>query len=267
MYCVARSAIKRTAKLGGILQWMGVSNDMTNPDFVPPNDADIIAAHYRRMMARQRWTKANKALSALKAMQNAGKGLFGGASGSAKRPDAASPLAAPPLAASSPSGRFIPARPDSPPDGIVRARLSDASKAPAPARASFEPGVGPARASSEPATGQLPKRSDVRRFLRDIEGSWCFVIVDVKKDLVLAAMSDECEAAGKLFAAVAEDGAVVFGDDPATVPDAVAAVDVPPGTYYVGRVAEDVADVDFRRFAKETETKEVAVKEPTDSAA
>ena len=83
MYCVARSAIKRTAKLGGILQWMGVSNDMTNPDFVPPNDADIIAAHYRRMMARQRWTKANKALSALKAMQNAGKGLFGGASGSA----------------------------------------------------------------------------------------------------------------------------------------------------------------------------------------
>ena len=80
-------------------------------------------------------------------------------------------------------------------------------------------------------------------------------------------MSDECEAAGKLFAAVAEDGAVVFGDDPATVPDAVAAVDVPPGTYYVGRVAEDVADVDFRRFAKETETKEVAVKEPTDSAA
>ena len=107
----------------------------------------------------------------------------------------------------------------------------------------------------------------MRRFLRDIEGSWCFVIVDVKKDLVLAAMSDECEAAGKLFAAVAEDGAVVFGDDPATVPDAVAAVDVPPGTYYVGRVAEDVADVDFRRFAKETETKEVAVKEPTDSAA
>ena len=107
----------------------------------------------------------------------------------------------------------------------------------------------------------------MRRFLRDIEGSWCFVIVDVKKDLVLAAMSDECEAAGELFAAVAEDGAVVFGDDPATVPDAVAAVDVPPGTYYVGRVAEDVADVDFRRFAKETETKEVAVKEPTDSAA
>ena len=43
VYCVARSAIKRTAKLGGILQWMGVSNDMTNPDFVLPNDADIIA--------------------------------------------------------------------------------------------------------------------------------------------------------------------------------------------------------------------------------
>ena len=220
------------------------------------------------MMARQRWTKANKALSALKAMQNAGKGLFGGASGSAKRSDAASPLAAPPRKASLPSADFIPARPDSPPDGIVRARLSDASKAPAPARASFEPGVGPARASSEPATGQLPKRSDVRRFLRDIEGSWCFVIVDVKKDLVLAAMSDECEAAGKSLRGRrggrrgglrgrSRDGAGRRRRRRR-----------PAGTRFTpAESPADAADADFRRFAKETETKEVAVKEPTDSAA
>ena len=77
-------------------------------------------------------------------------------------------------------------------------------------------------------------------------------------------MSDECEAAGKLFAAVAEDGAVVFGDDPATVPDAGAAVDA----------RRDVLRRQSRRRrrrrlddSKETETKEVAVKEPTDSAA
>lgn len=279
VYCVARSAIKRTAKLGGILQWMGVSNDLTNPDFVPPNDAEIIMAHYRRMMARQRWTKANKALSALKAMNMAGKGLFGGAGGLAaamktKQPDAAE---AAPDAASSPAPASpppptadpTPARPDSPSDDIVRARLSDASKAPATPRmssagADAAPGVAA-------AMGQLPKRSDVRQFLRELEGSWCFVIVDIKKDLVLAAMSDACESAGKLFAAVSEDGALVFGDDPATVPDAVAAVDFPAGTFYVGRIAEDVADVDFRRFAKETETKEgkfeEAAREPTNSAA
>ena len=280
VYCVARSAIKRTAKLGRILQWMGVSNDLTDPDFVPPNDAEIIMAHYRRMMARQRWTKANKALSALKAMNMAGKGLFGGAGGLAaamktKQPDAAeaapdaasSPAPAPPPP---PAADPTPARPDSPSDDIVRERLSDASKAPATARmssagADAAPGVAA-------AMGQLPKRSDVRQFLRELEGSWCFVIVDVKKDLVLAAMSDECESSGKLFAAVSEDGALVFGDDPATVPDAVAAVDFPAGTFYVGRIAEDVADVDFRRFAKETETKEEkaekeAAREPTNSAA
>ena len=69
VYVVAHSQLKRTAQLSGIMQWMGLSNDMSNPNFVPPTDSELIMAYYNKMVAKQRWQKAGSSLIALRAMK------------------------------------------------------------------------------------------------------------------------------------------------------------------------------------------------------
>ena len=78
MHCAAVSLIKRTARLGDILQFMGHGNSRHDPDWVPPPDAEILAAYFRRMMAKQRWTKAQSALKTIRAMQGGLLGALGG---------------------------------------------------------------------------------------------------------------------------------------------------------------------------------------------
>ena len=80
MHCAAVSLLKRTARLSDILRHMGHGNSGQDPDWVPPSDAEILAAYYRRMMAKQRWTKAQSALSSIRAMQG---GLLGAMKGGA----------------------------------------------------------------------------------------------------------------------------------------------------------------------------------------
>ena len=78
MHCAAVSLIKRTARLADILQFMGHGNSRHDPDWVPPPDAEILAAYFRRMMAKQRWTKAQSALKTIRAMQGGLLGALGG---------------------------------------------------------------------------------------------------------------------------------------------------------------------------------------------
>ena len=254
-YCVARSKILRTTRLGAIFNWMGHGCDATDPGWLPPADAEIIMAYYRRMMARQRWTKATSALSALKAMNMAGKGaLFGGApsplnAAAAAPPPRADPEDSPSAAAAAaprpPAAAAAPPRPGSPPDTPVPARVSDSSRVREPRR--LAPGA------ARTPVGRLPKFSDVRAFLRELEGEWCFAIVDASKDLVLAARSETCQAAN-LFAAVAADGTVYVGDEPGAMPEDAAAFEFPRGTFFCGRCAGNGDDdVVFRRFAPDEE--------------
>ena len=65
VYCVSHSHLKRTAQLAGIMQWMGLANDMSNPNFTPPSDAEIMMAYFNKMMAKQRWQRAGAALGVL----------------------------------------------------------------------------------------------------------------------------------------------------------------------------------------------------------
>ena len=78
MHCAAVSRLKRTARLSDILRHMGHGNSGQDPDWVPPSDAEILAAYYRRMMAKQRWTKAQAALTSIRAMQGGLLGALGG---------------------------------------------------------------------------------------------------------------------------------------------------------------------------------------------
>ena len=56
VHCVTHSHLKRTAQLSGIMQWMGLANDMSNPNFVPPTDAELMMAYYNKAGGRGRST-------------------------------------------------------------------------------------------------------------------------------------------------------------------------------------------------------------------
>ena len=266
VYCVARSAIKRTAKLGGILQWMGVSNDMT---------ARISSAKRRRH--HRDALPSHDGASALDQGEQGAQRAQGDAKrreGSLRRRERLGEAARRGVSSRGASSRGVVAL------GRFHTRASRFALRRYRSRASLRRFEG-ARARSRVFRTRRRARS---RVLRTRDGPapktvgratvfarhrGIVVFRHRRRQERPRARGDErrVRSRGETLRGRAEDGAVVFGDDPTTVPDAVAAVDVPPRAYYVGRVAEDVADVDFRRFAKETETKEVAVKEPTDSAA
>ena len=39
-----------------------LGNEATDPNMPPPSDSSILMAYYGKMMAKQRWSKANNAL-------------------------------------------------------------------------------------------------------------------------------------------------------------------------------------------------------------
>ena len=263
VHCVAHSFLKRTAQLSGIMQWMGLANDMSNPNFVPPTDSEIMMAYYNKMMAKQRWQKAGAALSALRAMRMAGGGAFG-----LKTP--VKPAAPEPMPGYDSEGKRLPRHslnekmkkeqeakakeeaglPDSPTESPVHPRISDSQgKRNARMSVSFVQDDKAAALVAKKTMGLLPKAHDVRDMLRSLIGSFCFAILDVKKDLILVACSEESEVT--MLACVAADGTMFFGTDPDSLPADCTLLEVPKGTYFIGRYkGNGEEDLQFRKFAK-----------------
>ena len=219
MHCAAVSLLKRTARLSDILRHMGHGNSGQDPDWVPPSDAEILAAYYRRMMAKQRWTKAQAALTSIRAMQGGLLGALGG--GAAQKAKAFPAFGAipgaepkpPPPPPPPPPRPVTPEDPDSPrshtptPFVVVKPRRASITELTSGARA---------KAQASAMMGRMPKEKDVRRMLRELAGDWFVVFVDTKFDMILAAMSGECTS--KVFAAVGGDGTLYFGTDRASMP-------------------------------------------------
>jgi len=261
VYCVTHSQLRRTAQLAGILQWMGLSNDMSNPNFTPPTDAELIMAYFNKMMAKQRWQRAGAALASLRLLR-------GRMEGSHKNPSwaAAAAVASTPV----PEDSFkrqprysrnkqlemeavdeqdAPAPPDSPTGSPVHARVSfSAPRAPRMSISFVQGDIG-ASSIAKRTMEQLPRPHDVREMLRNIAGQFCFVILDVRKDFILAACSEDCEK--DMLASVAEDGTLFFGTDPDAMPENCTIMEFPKGTYFIGRYnGNGVDDLVFKRIAK-----------------
>ena len=196
MHCAAVSLIKRTARLGDILQFMGHGNSRHDPDWVPPPDAEILAAYFRRMMAKQRWTKAQSALKTIRAMQGGLLGALGG--GAAQKAKAfpafgsipgAEPKPPPPPPPPEDTRPKTPEDPDSP-----RSHTPTSFTVVKPRRASVSEltSGASAKAKASAAMGKMPQEKDVRRMLREFRGDWFVVFVDTRFDMILAACSDEC---------------------------------------------------------------------------
>ena len=249
MHCAAVSLLKRTARLSDILRHMGHGNSGQDPDWVPPSDAEILAAYYRRMMAKQRWTKAQAALTSIRAMQGGLLGALGG--GAAQKAKAfpafgAIPGAEPKPPPPPPPRPVTPEDPDSPrshtptPFVVVKPRRASITELTSGARA---------KAQASAMMGRMPKEKDVRRMLRELAGDWFVVFVDTKFDMILAAMSGECTS--EVFAAVGGDGTLYFGTDRASMPsdddDDAEVVQFPRSTYFCGRCAQSSSLV-FKRF-------------------
>ena len=251
MHCAAVSRLKRTARLSDILRHMGHGNSGQDPDWVPPSDAEILAAYYRRMMAKQRWTKAQAALTSIRAMQGGLLGALGG--GAAQKAKAFPAFGAipgaepkpPPPPPPPPPRPVTPEDPDSPrshtptPFVVVKPRRASITELTSGARA---------KAQASAMMGRMPKEKDVRRMLRELAGDWFVVFVDTKFDMILAAMSGECTS--EVFAAVGGDGTLYFGTDRASMPsddDDAEVVQFPRGTYFCGRCAQSSSLV-FKRF-------------------
>ncbi len=246
MHCAAVSRLKRTARLSDILRHMGHGNSGQDPDWVPPSDAEILAAYYRRMMAKQRWTKAQAALTSIRAMQG---GLLGALGGRAAQKAKAFPAfgaipGAEPKPPPPPPRPSTPADPDSPrshspaPFVVVKPRRASVTELTSGAAA---------KAKASATMGKMPKEKDLRRMLRELAGDWFVVFVDTKFDMILAAMSGECTS--EVFAAVGGDGTLYFGTDRASMPssDDVEVVEFPRSTYFCGRCAPSLSLV-FKRF-------------------
>ena len=250
MHCAAVSLLKRTARLSDILRHMGHGNSGQDPDWVPPSDAEILAAYYRRMMAKQRWTKAQAALTSIRAMQGGLLGALGG--GAAQKAKAFPAFGAipgaepkPPPPPPPPPRPVTPEDPDSPrshtptPFVVVKPRRASITELTSGARA---------KAQASAMMGRMPKEKDVRRMLRELAGDWFVVFVDTKFDMILAAMSGECTS--EVFAAVGGDGTLYFGTDRASMPsddDDAEVVQFPRSTYFCGRCAQSSSLV-FKRF-------------------
>ena len=252
MHCAAVSLLKRTARLSDILRHMGHGNSGQDPDWVPPSDAEILAAYYRRMMAKQRWTKAQSALSSIRAMQGGLLGALGG--GAAQKAKAFPAFGAIPGAEPKP-----PPPPPPPPPRPVTPEDPDSPRSHSPApvvvvkprRASITELTSgeQAKAKASAAMGRMPKEKDVRRMLRELAGDWFVVFVDTKFDMILAAMSGECTS--EVFAAVGGDGTLYFGTDRASMPsddDDSEVVEFPRSTYFCGRCSGPSSSLVFKRF-------------------
>ena len=253
MHCAAVSLIKRTARLGDILQFMGHGNSRHDPDWVPPPDAEILAAYFRRMMAKQRWTKAQSALKTIRAMQGGLLGALGG--GAAQKAKAfpafgsipgAEPKPPPPPPPPEDTRPKTPEDPDSPrshtptPFTVVKPRRASVSELTSGASA---------KAKASAAMGKMPKEKDVRRMLREFRGDWFVVFVDTRFDMILAACSDECTS--EVFAAVDGDGTLYFGTDRGSMPsgdDESEVVEFPKSSYFCGRCTSPSSSLVFRRF-------------------
>ena len=254
MHCAAVSLIKRTARLGDILQFMGHGNSRHDPDWVPPPDAEILAAYFRRMMAKQRWTKAQSALKTIRAMQGGLLGALGG--GAAQKAKAF------PAFGSVPGAEPKPPPPPPPPPEDTRPKTPEDPDSPRshtptpftvvkPRRASVSEltSGASAKAKASAAMGKMPKEKDVRRMLREFRGDWFVVFVDTRFDMILAACSDECTS--EVFAAVDGDGTLYFGTDRASMPsgdDDAEVVEFPRSSYFCGRCTSPSNSLVFRRF-------------------
>ena len=251
MHCAAVSLLKRTARLSDILRHMGHGNSGQDPDWVPPSDAEILAAYYRRMMAKQRWTKAQSALSSIRAMQG---GLLGAMKGGAAQKAKAFPAFG-----AIPGADQKPSPPPPPPPRPVTPEDPDSprSQSPAPVvvikprRTSITELTSgeQAKAKASAAMGRMPKEKDVRRMLREFAGDWFVVFVDTKFDMILAAMSGECTS--KVYAAVGGDGTLYFGTDRASMPsgdDDSEVVEFPKSSYFCGRCSGPSSSLVFKRF-------------------
>lgn len=246
MHCAAVSRLKRTARLSDILRHMGHGNSGQDPDWVPPSDAEILAAYYRRMMAKQRWTKAQAALTSIRAMQG---GLLGALGGGAAQKAKAFPAfgaipGAEPKPPPPPPRPLTPEDPNSPrshspaPFVVVKPRRASVTELTSGAAA---------KAKASATMGKMPKEKDLRRMLRELAGDWFVVFVDTQFDMILAAVSGECTS--EVFAAVGGDGTLYFGTDRESMPssDDVEVVEFPRSTYFCGRCAPSSSLV-FKRF-------------------
>ena len=139
---------------------------------------------------------------------------------------------------------------DSPSESPVHPRISQSTPARAPRMSvSFVQGDTGASAIAKRTMSQLPKAHDVREVIREFVGPFCFVILDCRKELILAACSEDCEM--QMLASVAPDGTMFFGTDPDAMPPNCTIMEFPKGTYFCGRYnGNGDEDLVFKKYAK-----------------
>lgn len=224
---VAISRLKRTTKLQTIMQSMGLGNEMSDPNLPPPSDADIMMAYYNKMIAKQRWAKAGNALGALRAMKLAsgGLGALGGASASSAKQD--SPV-------------------DSPTDSPVHPALANRK---ARMSVTFINGDEVAKKMAKHKMSQLPKSKDIVDILRSLEGHFAFVIMDTKKEYVLVARSEATDE--HIHCGIGPDGSLFFSTDAATLPKDADTIEMPQGSFFIGRYnGNGLDDLKFRTYVQ-----------------
>lgn len=223
--CISVSRLKRTAALNGIMQWMGLANDMTDPDLPPPSDSQLLAAYYSKLLAKQRWSKANSALGALRAMK-----LSGGIGAL---------TAAPAPAADSPT--------DSPSDSPVHPKMVRGQRM----SVSFLKGDSIAKNLAEKNMAKLPKATDIKNFLRELNGHFAFCILDIKQEFAFAALSQDANV--ELYAGVGDDGSLMFTTELTALPKDCQSAQIPKGHYFLGRYnGRGLDDLVFLPFIKST---------------
>jgi len=200
------SRLKRTMADNSVLQSMGFGQDVSDPNAPPPTDSHLVMGYFAKMMAKQRWSKAGNAISALRALKLAGGGL-------APPPDAP---AADEGAIAAPSG--VPAR---------RGRISITALA--------KPDAGTTQAKKA-TLGKLAPPRDVADFVKNLKGSYAFVVMDTDKEFVLAARS--ADGAVPLLWGLGMKGEISFSSSSRCFPEGAAVEDFPAGYFFMGRCAE-----------------------------
>lgn len=239
--CVGR--LKRTAALAPIMQWMGLGNEATDPNMPPPSDAQLIMAYYSKMMAKQRWSKANNALGALRAMKMVGGGGLGGllGGGGSKGPLGAlgKGTVKMPEQAQSDSPNDTPEASPVHPKLVRNTRMS----------VSFVQNDPKAKNLATSNMARLPKATDIKNILRTLQGSWVFCLLDPKQEYAFVAVSEDAET--PLYSAVTDDGCILFSTAVMALPKDCEVLQMPKGSYFIGRYnGNRLKDLVFKTFVK-----------------
>jgi len=237
------SKLKRTMADHNLLKSMGFMQDNTDADAPPPSDAELLAGHLTKMLAKQRWGKAHKAVASLRALK-LGVGTSKMAAAATQGPP--SPI--------SPTTEVA----EKPKLTGLAARLAAAGASPPESpKAQSSPKVAKDKDTKDKDTrerrisitalasstnhenvremhmGKLPTEGDIAEMCCALKGDFACVILDRTHKFVIAARSSSGNV--PLYWGYHEDGALVFSSSISAFPEGMQAKEFPPGAFFAGR--------------------------------